>query len=148
MPTNVDEFNKDLDKFNKKIEKALVRYHKDIVKSLYKEIVNTSPIWSGQFIASHNVSIANVDTSVVFNPSINVTRWPDPPDFILIPKPESHVTSKLQALKPYSVVFISNSHLYAKELEKGKSQQSPRGIYFISTQKIANRFKRGRKVKV
>lgn len=147
MPTNVNEFNREIDKFKKKVKTQLVRFHKDIVISLYREITTLSPIWSGQFRGNHNISIGGMDTAVRFNPAAGTTKWPETPNFILRPRGDRYIKGRLSSLKAFQNVNITNALNYALELEGGKSPQAPAGVYLIAATKVSFRF-RGRKVKL
>jgi len=147
MPTNVDEFSKEIDKFNKTVKVQLVKFHKDIVHSVYKEIVKLSPVWSGQFRGNHNIMIGGMDTKVRFNPAAQTTSWPTTPNFVLRPRGDKYIKGRLSKLKPFENVNITNALDYAFELEGGRSPQAPAGIYLIAATKVSFRF-RGRKVRV
>lgn len=141
---NAAEFGRQIDvAYAKKIIPMFLEYHKSVVLKAYQLIVRDSrevslahgsPVWSGRFKASHNVAIGVVDGDVAApNPSAQFVRWPDEPENILSAKGISYVSSVLVKLRPFDIVYISNSLPYARRIEAGGfSLKAPNGVYQVA----------------
>lgn len=142
--SNVGDFERDLERaYAQKIIPKFLEFHKSVVLRAYQLIIRDSrdvglahgsPVWSGRFRASHNVSIGVVDGDVASpNPAAQFVRWPTPPDTILNAKGVAYVSAVLSKLRPFDIVYISNSLPYARKIEAGGfSLKAPNGVYQVA----------------
>lgn len=131
MPTNINEFVLQLNLAEGKIEEKLVVFHKEVVHLVYKQVVELSPVWSGQFRANNNVSIGSPDSSIEYS-SAPRTLWPASPGEVMEARGNSYVDEKLAGLKAFQNVYISNYLDYAGLIEVGHSPQAPIGVYLVA----------------
>lgn len=142
--SNADDFDKQLDAaYAKKILPQFLEFHKTVVIKAYQLTIRDSrevgfqhgsPVWSGRFKASHNVSIGVVDGDVAApNPAVEFIRWPEEPDRVLSAKGVAYVRGVLEKLRPFDIVYISNSLPYARRIEAGDfSMKAPNGVYNVT----------------
>lgn len=149
---NAAIFAKDIDAaYAKKILPAFLEFHKTVVIKAYQLVIRDSrevgfqhgsPVWSGRFRKSHNVSIGVVDGSVSApNPAAKFVNWPDEPESVLSAKGVAYVRGVLEKLRPFDIVYISNSVPYAKKLEEGYSPKAPEGVYDVAASTLRAQLK-------
>ena len=101
---------------------------KKITGEMLQQVVTRSPVDTGAYRSNHRVSIGNVDTSYDVNDTGNDSL--------------SKGIRTIQAGGGLGkVVHISNSLPYAAKIEFGHSMQAPNGVYALSFQSVANRYK-------
>ncbi|OEC90478.1 hypothetical protein [Acinetobacter sp. YK3] len=97
---------------------------KNIVMDTVQSLVNTSPVDTGAYRASHIVSIGSSDMGVR-GPEVNANQ-----------------DAAVQAVKIKlgNLVYIQNNLPYAERLENGWSQQAGQGIYGITFNFISQKY--------
>ena len=149
--TSFAKFDKDLQEAEKKFARQAKLFVDKVALDLYRNIAADarnvsgfgSPVWSGRFLASHRVSVNNINDSVAGpNPAFDNINWPDSGGKTLRPRSLSSVSNILRLSKLGDTIFISNSLDYAQFLEKGGSRtQAPNGIYRVAVEKTKIKFK-------
>lgn len=159
MPVeNQPEFNRYIQDAKKRAVAALVELHKTMTQDAYRITVpdtrmtgfkNGSPVLSGYYASSHNVSIGEPDFSIPAK--TGEERFIDPaagPDSrIYKAKAASSVRAKLERLKPFGITYIATGVPYARRLEGGYSRKAPAGIYNITAAIIDQKYN-GRVLKI
>lgn len=141
---------KDLDKAHKrKVVDQFVQFHKTVAIRAYREVTATanvaggfgSPLWSGRFRASNNISIGSPDYDAK-PPKAGAGAWTPAP--ISSPYPSrtpAEASLALNALKPFDRVFIANGVPYSRRIElDGWSAQTPNGVYNVTAENMRVRF--------
>ena len=115
MAVDFRKFEKDTTRFVKRIEGEEVGKRVRIITlDLFRRLRQLAPVDTGRYRAAWNIGIEQPDRSV--------------------PPPGSRVKagaapfSALKSLKPFPVVYLTNSLPYAKRLEDGHSGQAPTGV--------------------
>lgn len=115
MALDFRKFDKDTTKFVKRIEGEEVGKRVRIITlDLFRRFRQLAPVDTGRYRAAWNIGIERPDTSVP-PPSARVQTGSAP-------------FAALRKLKPFPVVYITNSLPYAKRLEDGHSGQAPTGV--------------------
>lgn len=146
-------FKRNLDlAYSERFIARFVEYHKKVSLVVFQYLTTDaaignnygSPVYSGRFLASHNIAINKIDTSVVAeHPEVasGQVSWPDAPSYTLQAKGMSTAARVLAALKPFDMVYASNNLPYARDLELGKSKfKAPFPIFLTVALKVAARF--------
>lgn len=101
---------------------------KKITGDMLQQVVTRSPVDTGAYRSNHRVSIGNVDTSYDVSDTSN-----------------GAISKGIRTIQAGGglgkIVHISNSLPYAAKLENGYSAQAPLGVYALSFQSIANKYK-------
>ena len=101
---------------------------KKITGDMLQQVVARSPVDTGAYRQNHRVSVGNVDTSYDVNDTGN-----------------DSLTKGIRTIQSGGglgkVVHISNSLPYATRIEFGHSMQAPNGVYALSFQSVANKYK-------
>jgi len=102
---------------------------KKIVGDTLQQVIVRSPVMDGEFRASHKVTLASPQTAYEkgFDLSGNTT---------LEEGLKIASTAKIGGL-----VYIQTLSPYGDKLENGHSQQAPNGVYVLSFQLIASKYK-------
>lgn len=97
---------------------------KNIVMDTVQSLVNTSPVDTGAYRASHIVSIGSVDMGVRGS-EVNANQ-----------------DAAIQAVKIKlgNLVYIQNNLPYAERLENGWSDQAPQGVYNTTFNFISQKY--------
>ncbi len=147
------EFGRDVDTaIAKKVIPLFLEFHKSIVIKAFQLIIRDSrdvglkhgsPVWSGRFNASHNVSIGTVDGDFSPpNPAAQGVRWPTEPSNVLRAKGLAYVRTVVEKLRPFDIVYISNSVPYARRIEAGGfSMKAPNGVYTVAANTLKAQLK-------
>lgn len=110
------------------------------VDSREVSFTNGSPVWSGRFLASHVVSVEDVDLRVAPETDEDVV-WPEEPDSkVRWLQTEADVARVLLGLQPFSVAYISNALPYARRIEDGWSSKAPEGVYSVTLDAVLPKF--------
>ena len=146
-----------MDKFMADLEKAIVikiigqteEYAKAVALNLYRDISATaneagglfgSPLWSGRFRASNNISVGSPDFSFL-PPNPAAGRYPNAVNPQYPSNKISDAAAKIRSLKIGQVVFIANGLPYAKRIElDGWSAQVPNGVYRVAKERAIQKF--------
>lgn len=122
-----------INKVQQKIERTL----KSVVQGVAYQMTATigsyvgfgqggSPIWTGQYIDSHRVSLNSVDKS--FKPHFGERNKVEPREGSLT---NSYVSSVISGYQLGDTINISNSVPHAREVEQG-TKTAPQGVYEVS----------------
>lgn len=119
------KFKIDLEKLSDLMDIPLKATVKKLSFEILNGLIKSSPRDTGYFQSSWNYAVDEID----------LENAPPPPkvvDSISSEEAAQQVLSKAKtrqyAVGPYSLVMMTNSLPYAKDLEDGKSQQSPAGV--------------------
>lgn len=146
------QFTREIDEYVDETIDQFVELHKKIALSAFKMVTvdsrrvgfaHGSPVWTGWFMSGHRISVNTPDrSSPPPHDEIGALNWPDEPDSgVLKAMSMSEAAAKLIALKPFDVVYITNSTPHATKLEEGYSPKAPEGIYGLIPDKIVTRFR-------
>lgn len=145
-----DSFDKQVDAaYEKKVVQKFVEFHKAVTLDAYQKVSTDSrdagfeygsPVWSGAFRASHNLSVGAPDFTPGPVPEAG-ERWPDEPDAIIQATALSKVAQILLALKPFGQTFIANAKPYSRKLENGYSLKAPEGIYKVAAMSVIAKYR-------
>lgn len=153
MPSNIDKFEADLDAaYDEAVVQKFVQFHRTItLKALRYTTADSrsvgfaygSPVWSGRFRASFNLSIGQPDYSVKApHPEVasGELRWPDEPSSPLRTDGVAAGAAQLLNLQPFDITYIANGLPYARRLENGYSLKAPEGVLGIVAEKLGREF--------
>jgi hypothetical protein len=135
--------------FDEKVVHGFVQKHRTIALKAFQEIITDSrtvgfahgsPVWSGRFAGSNKISVGSPDLSAL-PPHPERPNWPDEPDSPYGVVTMAEASIKLGALLPFDKVYISNNVPYAARLEDGYSPKAPEGIYGITGERIAIKYR-------
>jgi len=122
---NFDEFTRDLKReTGKELEDTLVDFQKKISLEVLTGVVEKTPVDTGRARAGWIASIGK--------PSIVKTKRKDKSGNSTIDKGGA----KIDKLKPFQTLWISNNVEYIEFLEHGSSQQSPRGMAALTIAEV------------
>lgn len=103
-------------------------FSKKVAGEMLQQVVTRSPVDSGAFRGNHRVGVGSVDTTADKSQTEN-----------------NALQRGLAAIQSGGglgkIVHISNSLPYATKIEFGHSMQAPNGVYALSFQSVANRYK-------
>ena len=110
---NLAQFKLELDRFMDKVEDEVAVTTRNISAAAFDRVVKFSPIVTGSFISSNRIGVDAID--ITNNPISELTP---------IPRPSAEAIAyaqlgKLAAVKPYCVVYVSNSIGHAETVEYG-----------------------------
>lgn len=103
-------------------------FSKKVAGEMLQQVVTRSPVDSGAFRGNHRVGVGSVDTTADKSQTENNA----------LQKGLATIQSGGGLGK---IVHISNSLPYATKIEFGHSMQAPNGVYALSFQSIANKYK-------
>ncbi len=97
---------------------------KNIVMDTVQSLVDSSPVDTGAYRASHIISIGSADMGV---------RGPET-------NPNQDAAIQAVKIKLGNLVYIQNNLPYAERLENGWSDQAPQGIYSTTFNFISQKY--------
>ena len=129
--------------FIETVEQDLTTLQKKIATDALTAVVMQSPVDTGQFRASHKLSVGHTDMSYNENTK-------DKSGTLTI----ANGNAQLQRLVPYSTVYIQSNSPYGKVIELGDfttkaetaktiggfSKQAPQGVYALSFQLVKAKY--------
>lgn len=129
--------------FIQTVEENLTALQKKIATDALTAVVMQSPVDTGQFRASHRVSVGRADMSY-----IETAKDKSGGNTI------SNGNAQLQSLVPYTTVYIQTNCPYATKIERGGftkkpatikiiggySRQAPHGVYALSFQLVKAKY--------
>lgn len=91
----------------------------------FEDIVNISPVLTGRFRGSNNVSLDAPDTTTLpdLGEGVKVEEF-QPPDV-------GAMEAKLATIEPFHNLIFTNSLPYASSLDNGSSVKAPAGVYKV-----------------
>ncbi|MBX5238625.1 HK97 gp10 family phage protein [Rhizobium sp. NLR22b] len=108
---------------------AILAVTKKVTLQALRGVVLKSPVDTGRFRGNWNVSVnvADMSTSDSLdkNGGSTITRG----------------AAVVEALVPYTVVWVSNGLPYARRLENGHSKQAPAGVVALTVAEIESQFR-------
>ena len=110
--------------FSYAIKKQAEDHTKKITMDTVQSLVNSSPVDTGTYRASHVVSIGSADYG---------ERGPET-------NPVQDAASQAVKFKLGSLIYIQNNQPYAERLENGWSDQAPQGIYSTTFHYITQKY--------
>lgn len=130
--------------FKQVIERALTDRQRKMVIDALTSVVMQSPVDTGQYRASHRVSVGRPDNTYDQNNYDKSGR-----------STISKGTGQVQQLVPYTTVFIQTNCPYAKKIEygmftekpstpktkNGYSKQAPQGVYGLTIELIKEKYR-------
>lgn len=111
-------WNVDPSKFMSKVDVSITRKTLEVSEEIFDGVVEKSPVRTGSFRASWNVTVNQADESIVIGGS---------PEYPL----RASVFPKL-SIKPGDKIIINNSTVYGPKLENGYSDQAPLGMVSVT----------------
>lgn len=150
--SNFDAWSKDLERqFEERLVQRFVQKHRAITIDALKDIStdsmrvgfsNGSPVWTGRFKGSNNVSIGAPDTSTLppHPETAEGLRWPDAPDSPYKSPSLAEASIKLTGLKPFEKTYITNALPYARRIEEGYSPKAPEGVYEVTAERMVAKY--------
>lgn len=111
-------WNVDPSKFMSKVDVSITRKTLEVSEEIFDGVVEKSPVRTGSFRASWNVTVNQADESIVRGGS---------PEYPL----RAPVFPKL-SIKPGDKIIINNSTVYGPKLENGYSDQAPLGMVSVT----------------
>ena len=153
MPSNIDEFERQLDEaFEKAKVQKFVELQKTITLKCYQYITADSrdvglaygsPVWTGRFRASFNASIDTPDFTVKPpHPEVGEgLRWPNAPKSPYNSQGVARAAAAIAGLAPFQTTVIANGLPYARRIEMGGfSLKAPSGVLNVVAAKVAKEF--------
>lgn len=148
MPSNYDEFERQINKAAEGVVDQLVELHRTITLKAYRYITADSrtvslqygsPVWTGRFRGSFNVSIGAPNFSTLPpHPQVGEgLKWPDEPSTPYRAQGVNRAAAQLLGLQPFSTTYIANGVPYARRLENGYSLKAPSGVLGLAVAKVA-----------
>lgn len=149
--SGIDDFEKKLNSYvDRYVNPRIETFVKNMVVGIYDIVTRDvkvygtggSPVWTGAFVSSHNVSINAIDYSFNIRPDADEIGT-------LEAKPLSYAKQKIAAFKLGDIAYISNSVAskygrYAGLIEhEGLARTAPDGVYRIAVEAIKVRFNLG-----
>lgn len=128
---NSDEFQRDLKREIEKERRKQRAFTKAIIFDTFKEIIFGSPVDTGTFRASHNISFGDVDTSVAEKRKGQSSVPQGGAEAGQLEKGLAAIKGKRLTGTDVTVI-ISNNLAYAQAIEDGHSLQSPEPLYGIA----------------
>ena len=114
--------------FGFKVLEDVDDFSKKVAGEMLQQVVTRSPVDTGAFRGNHRVGVGSVDTTADKSQTENTAI--------------QRGIATIQAGGGLGkIVYISNSLPYATKIEFGHSMQAPNGVYALSFQSIANKYK-------
>lgn len=104
-------------------------HHKKIIGEVIQQVVVRSPVMDGEFRASHKVTLAS--TQITYEKGFDLSGGKTLAEGLKVAS-----TAKIGGL-----VYIQTLSPYGTRLENGWSQQAPNGVYALSYQSVASKYK-------
>ena len=101
---------------------------KDSTAFALQQVITRSPVDTGAYRGNHQVSINKPDNSYDLNATDMTNAY-------------VKAGSVISKVKIGNLVYIQNCLPYSLKLEGGSSKQAPQGVYALSFQALANRYK-------
>lgn len=152
MPTNYDEFERQLEEADKGAIQAFVELHRAITIKAYQyttvdsrdvALAFGSPVWSGRFRSSFNASVGAPNFAVLpEHPEVKKgLRWPSEPSAPYRAKGVAQAAAQLVGLQPFDSTYIANGLPYARRIEVGGfSLKAPAGVLNVIAEKLAKEY--------
>lgn len=127
--SDIRGFERDLKKFADSLGIGVETVVKKIALQTFTGIVKKTPVDKGRARASWVIGVGNRQNSPVLSDNqqfsaTEATRY------------AGEELAELSRIKPFSVVFISNSLPYIEVLENGSSDQAPNGMVAVTLQEV------------
>ena len=103
---------------------------KKVTTEMLQGVITASPVMDGTFRGNHRVSIDNEDKTA--DQSVNDLSGT---------QTLAEGTKEILKAKLGNVVYLQNNLPYAVRLENGHSKQAPLGIYSLTFQRVASKYK-------
>lgn len=132
------------DQLDKKVATLVESVVKELSSEIWKSITPNagqggafgSPVLTGRFYTSHRIGIGSIDYSTApENPAQGANPYPALPLGLM--------DARLASWKFGQPIYITNSLDYADDLEGGFSTKTPNGVYRVSAEYAADKFKAG-----
>jgi hypothetical protein len=147
----MDNFARDLQKaIDIKIIGQAKEFAKSVAISAFRDISATaneaggvfgSPLWSGRFRASNNISVGSPDFSVL-PPNPSAKNHPTPVASPYKSNINADATPALQSFKLGDTIYIANGLPYARRIEfDGWSAQVPNGVFKVAKERVRAKYK-------
>lgn len=125
-----------LDEFRKEIKNEQVELTKKIAKIGFEKLIQYSPYKRGSYILSHRIGIGSADLSFTLIPETpqdknKKTAGAEAGRGAAEQTAKTRELRKLEDLKPFQTVLLSNSVGHALAIEFGWSKQAPSGVYSL-----------------
>ncbi|OTG78818.1 hypothetical protein B9T23_01745 [Acinetobacter terrae] len=104
-------------------------HHKKIIGEVIQQVIIRSPVMDGEFRASHKVTLASPQTT--YEKGFDLSGGTTLAEGLKVAS-----TAKIGGL-----VYIQTLSPYGDKLENGHSMQAPNGVYALSFQLIASKYK-------
>jgi len=151
MPTNYAEFERQVQEAAKAGIEKFVELHRTVTLKGYQYTTADtrsvsfqfgSPVWTGRFRASFNVSVGAPNYAVKPpHPEIgNGLVWPDDPGAPYKTSGVAAAAAQIVGLQPFDQTHIANGLPYARLIEKGYSIKAPAGVLNVVAERLAKEF--------
>lgn len=131
-------FNLNLTRFAEQVlPEQVVTLHRFVSLDLLRRVVLKSPVDSGRYRGAWSVSLTVPDAQPLSASAADRVS-PIGPEQII-----SNAITELQALQPYSIIWLSNRMPYALRIENGWSGQAPAGVLAVSIAEVEAGFASG-----
>ena len=124
-------------RFSKSIQKDFDRWDGDkktlietVAIQALADLQELSPVDTGTFRASHNLSVGTQDTDTTTRKKGKHTKSKGDEDKASFNKALRQLRDK--EIKHGTSIFITNNLVYAQAIEHGHSKQAPRGVYRLA----------------
>lgn len=103
--------------------------HKKIIGETLQQVITRSPVMDGEYRASHKVTLASPQNT--YEKGFDLSGGSTLAEGLKVAS-----TAKIGGL-----VYIQTLSPYGTRLENGWSQQAPNGVYALSYQSVASKYK-------
>ena len=112
-----------------KVLKDVDVHHKKIIGETLQQVITRSPVMDGEFRASHKVTLASPQNT--YEKGFDLSGGATLAEGLKVAS-----TAKIGGL-----VYIQSLSPYGTRLENGWSQQAPFGVFALSFQSVASKYK-------
>ena len=109
--------------------KDIDTHHKKIIGETLQQVITRSPVMDGEFRASHKVTLASPQNT--YEKGFDLSGGATLAEGLKVAS-----TAKIGGL-----VYVQTLSPYGTRLENGWSQQAPNGVYALSYQSVASKYK-------
>jgi len=148
LKSDLDKFVLELNAFTDKVlPENLVLFHKKLSLQVLRGVVMRTPVDTGRARGNWQLGVETVPTGEVTDfekpqaTSGEAGKKKRRPQFNAVGKATfERGLANLAALKPFSVVFITNNVPYIEPLENGHSKQAPNGMVKVTLEQVRTQF--------